>query len=424
MNVLVVGEGIWDDKNSYGNTLSNFFGGPVWENDRFYNFYARSTNPSNKLSVEYFSVTDFDIIKSVFRFKVRSKQFDSSEITKSDHKEAEMINHIHAAKNRDPIYFIHELIWNSHLWLNQDFKQFVKDCKPDIMFAFLATTSLLLPVMSYLKNNTDCKLVLFCADENYQNIALKSPFYRRCYLKKDFVSCIRMADCVYTISEEMSDYYKNEFQINSKVLRKGCEFEKEPKHGLNEPLRFVYAGNLMWGRDDTLARVARTIEKINQNGLKAKLEIYSGTPITPELEKKLNIPDASELMGKRPYDEIKNILHDADVVLHVESFEPEAIELVKYSFSTKITDCLQSGSLVLGIGPKNIASIEYIKKVDGAIAVDEISHIEEKIAEIVNKKDTLAENALLTRQYALNHHEITKVQSGLREDFQHLIDQF
>ena len=423
MNILVVGEAIWDDKNSYGNTLSNFFDGQVWENDRFYNFYGRSTNPCNKLSIEYFSITDFDIIKSVFRFKVRSRRFNSAEITESDHKETEMINHIHAAKNRDPIYFIHELIWNSHLWLHKDFKQFVKDCKPDIMFAFLTNTSLLRPVMSYLKKNTDCKLVLFCTDENYQNIALKSPFYRRCYLKKDFAYCIKTADCVYSISKEMSDYYKKEFNIHSKVLRKGCVFENEPKSKVHDPLRFVYAGNLLWGRDDTLAMVAKAIEKINKTGIKAKLEIYSGTPATPELENKLNIPHASELMGKRPYDEIKNILHDADVVLHVESFEQEAIDLVKYSFSTKITDCLQSGSLVLGIGPKDIASMEYIKKIDGAIAIDEISNIEKKITEIVDQKDSLPEKAVLTRKFALQHHDISHVQSHLRGDFQNLIGQ-
>lgn len=423
MNILVVGEGIWDDNNSYGNTLSNFFGGQVWENDRFYNFYGRSEKPSNSLAIHYLNITDFDIIKSVFRFKVRSRRFDSSEIPASGRNEAEMIHHIHAAKNRDPIYFIHELIWNSHLWLNKDFKQFVKGCKPDIMFAFLGATSLLTPVMAYLKQNTKCKLVLFCPDENYQNIALKAPFYRRCYLKKDFVACLQAADLVYTISEKMSDYYKKEFHIDSKVLRKGCVFENEPKSSVHDPLRFVYAGNLLWGRDDTLEMVAKAIEKINRNGEKAKLEIYSGTPATPALEKKLNVPCASEWMGKRSYDEIKNILHDADVVLHVESFEQEAIDLVKYSFSTKITDCLQSGSLVLGIGPKDIASMEYIKKIDGAIAIDEISNIEKKITEIVDQKDSLPEKAVLTRKFALKYHEIKNVQSQLRGDFQNLIDQ-
>ncbi len=46
-------------------------------------------------------------------------------------------------------------------------------------------------------------------------------------------------------------------------------------------------------------------------------------------------------MGPRSYDEIKHIMHEADVVLHVESFDEKSIETVKYSFSTKIIDCLQ-----------------------------------------------------------------------------------
>lgn len=67
-------------------------------------------------------------------------------------------------------------------------------------------------------------------------------------------------------------------------------------------------------------------------------------------------------MGPRSYDEIKHIMHEADVVLHVESFDEKSIETVKYSFSTKIIDCLQSGSQILGVGPSGIASIEYLKK--------------------------------------------------------------
>lgn len=84
--------------------------------------------------------------------------------------------------------------------------------------------------------------------------------------------------------------------------------------------------------------------------MRASLEIYSTATITEELDKKLNIKDSSRLMGSRPYDEITEILREADIVLHVESFEQKSIDKVRYSLSTKVADCLQSGAFVLGIG--------------------------------------------------------------------------
>ena len=93
-------------------------------------------------------------------------------------------------------------------------------------------------------------------------------------------------------------------------------------------------------------------------------------------------------------------MKNADIVLHVESFEEKQKELVKYSFSTKIIDCLQSGNVVLGIGPSNIASIEYLKKIDGAFVIDDMDNIFDSISKILNEKNILNENAKKTRDFA------------------------
>ena len=114
-------------------------------------------------------------------------------------------------------------------------------------------------------------------------------------------------------------------------------------------------------------------------------------------------------------------MHDADVVLHIESFDRDNIETVRYSFSTKIIDCLQSGNQVLGIGPKGIASIEYLKKVDGAIVVDDQNNIFDVIQQIVLHSDELNENRKLTREYAKKYHEINAVQQSIRKDFEKLM---
>ena len=162
-------------------------------------------------------------------------------------------------------------------------------------------------------------------------------------------------------------------------------------------------------------------EKLNQNGIKARLEIYTASTITEQMKRKLNRGNTSEIRGVKPYEEIKQIMHEADIVLHVESFEKKEIETVRYSFSTKIIDCMQSGTQVLGIGPKGIASIEYLKKVEGVIVIDDKTKIESTVQNISQNENKIIKNALYTRQYALKHHDINDVQKKLREDLEKIL---
>ena len=257
---------------------------------------------------------------------------------------------------------------------------------------------------------------MFIADDVYgaiDNVA----WYRQCYLRKEFEKCIEYSDKLYAVSEEMCELYEQRFNKPVEVLYKGCDLSTEPKGFLNEPIKIVYAGNLYYGRDDTLAELAKALEKINSTKTVAKLEIYTGATITSEIERKLNIVGSSEIMGSRPYNEIKEIMKNADIVLHVESFEEKQKELVKYSFSTKIIDCLQSGNVVLGIGPSNIASIEYLKKIDGAFVIDDMDNIFDSISKILNEKNYIkrkCKKGLVN--FAKENHELTVVREKLKED--------
>lgn len=422
MNILIFDEASWDDKNSFGNTVSNFFCGKAWNDDNFCNFYARKKKPDNKANVSYYNLSATDIVKGFLKFKIKGIFFTSndlkdskSQVDFSSSNEQKKIDKLHANKN-EFIYWGHEQIWRSRLWLNKYFKKFIKDNNPDILFAFATSPYILWPIIKYLKKNTECKVVLLIADEvygSYENYA----FYRRGYLKRELKKCMMVADKLYGISDEMSELYSNRFNKTVSTLYKGCDLSLPPKGYLNPVLRFVYAGNLFWGRDDTLSKVADAIEKINKDGLKATLEIYTGASITEQLKNKLNRGENSKIMGPRPYDEIKCIMHDADVVLHVESFDEKSIETVKYSFSTKIIDCLQSGSQILGIGPSGIASIEYLKKVDGASVITNFSDIISGITNILNSTDDISKNVNETRNYAINKHDISMVQNQLRSEF-------
>lgn len=425
MNILVFNEAAWDDKNSFGNTVSNFFCGETWRNDKFSNFYARKQMPDNRITASYYNLSAMDILKGILKARIQGRTFKTENIDLEQEildfaqdKEKKNIDKLHQNKN-EFIYYGHEQVWRSRLWLNQHFKDFIAANTPDVLFAFATSPYILWPLIQYLKKHTTCKVVLLVADDVYGSYDY-CAFYRRGYLKRELENCILAADKIYGISDEMSVLYEKRFGKPVTTLYKGCDLSVDPKQYLNQPLRFVYAGNLLWGRDDTLVQVAEALEKLNQDGQKAILEIYTGTTITEQLRQKLEKGSSSRIMGSRPYEEIKRIMHEADVVLHVESFEEKQKDTVRYSFSTKIIDCLQSGAQVLGIGPAGIASIEYLKKVDGAMVIDQQGQVGYAVEELIQQSKML-ENAKQTRQYALQKHELNSVQEKLRDEFEKLL---
>ena len=111
----------------------------------------------------------------------------------------------------------------------------------------------------------------------------------------------------------------------------------------------------------------------------------------------------------------------SDIVLHVESFMPDQIKLVRYSFSTKITDCLQSGSVMMAIGPSGVSSIEYPKLIPGAIVVDDLKNLKNEISRIISDPNSLIERARASHMFAEANFEISRVRNRLQNDFIQLI---
>lgn len=115
MKILFVSQAAWDDKNSVGNTLSNWFEGDLWKNYEFLHFYTRKQNPHNRINATYYNLSAIDIIKGILKFKIRGKVFSNLnknfEIIETSqlNKEINQIDKLHSSTNKkDFIYFLHD----------------------------------------------------------------------------------------------------------------------------------------------------------------------------------------------------------------------------------------------------------------------------------------------------------------------------
>ena len=105
-------------------------------------------------------------------------------------------------------------------------------------------------------------------------------------------------------------------------------------------------------------------------------------------------------MGGISYDQVKRVMEESDILLHVEDFHENNIDFCRYSLSTKIADSLMSNRCLLCYGPKEVASIDYIASQECAlVATDEIELLDtlkwiccnpNKLSEIASKALTVA----------------------------------
>lgn len=415
MRVLVVSDIEWSDDNSLGNTMSNLFSGI--KEITVASLYRRTSNPGNILCKKYFRISYVSILKNFFNkekigeyFELDKPIYTKTEVT----NEKKAIGLIHKLKLNKLVYFIEDALFATKKWENQKYKKFLEEFNPDIIFSFAkASKTQLLFEKNILKNLKNCKKVTFVVDDIY------GANHNKKY-KKIIAEQLNLASKVYYITPSLRDEYKEIFGADGEILTKGCDFSLPVVKKENPVKTIVYAGNLLYGRDKTLIKLANAIKEHNEKSEnKLLLKVFSPTIVDNMVIDAMNIDGASQFCGAKPFSEIVEILNKADVVLQVESFDEKQIKIVKHSFSTKITDCMQSGSVLFAIGPKQVASMRAAKEIEGSFTAFCDEDIIKAIKEISNAD--LYENALKTREYAKEHFEINKIQEKLINDFNSII---
>lgn len=414
MRILVLSNIEWSDNNALGNTLSNLFSG-MGDND-IASIYRRNSKPINDVCRKYYKISYTSIIKNFFNKEKIGDYFEVSNMTEkySISSEKKAIGFIHKFNLNRIVYFINDLLFMTRRWENNKFRKFIKDYNPDIVFYFTRSCKVQnLFIRTIKKYVPQCKFVTFVVDDIYAVNNSKKD-------KRIIVEQLNHASKIYAITPSLKRKYEELFDVEIDVLTKGCDFSLPVTKKQNSVKNIVYAGNLLYGREKTLIKLGQEIKKHNENSdSKLLLKVYSPTVVDDSIKNAMNIPGASEFSGAKPYSEIVEIMNSSDVVLHVESFDEEQQKVVKHSFSTKITDCMQSGSVLFSIGPDGLASIEATKSIDGAFCAVNLDEIAETIKQIDDAD--LYERAKSIRAYAIDNFAIEKIQQKLVNDFKEII---
>ena len=183
----------------------------------------------------------------------------------------------------------------------------------------------------------------------------------------------------------------------------------------------LYTGNLLIGRFDTILAVSEALEKINAQGTKILLDVYTGSYIAPEDRDKLS--QYVILHSAVAQSEVFQLQSQADILLFAEAMTGENSQIARLSFSTKLTDYFRWGKCILAIGAGTVAPMEYLKKENAALCATNQAEIYEQLQAVVSQPGVvrqMAENAYLC---GMKNHNRQLIQRKVDQTFQKLMKQ-
>lgn len=425
--ILIVGRTAWTKNNS---TLNNIFNG--YDSEKLAYISIETQFPDTDKCHLFFQLSEIALIRKLLNRKIKTgfklifpEKVENTKNNKAHQHEKSIFSFVR--KHRLILFsFLRELLWSFNGWKTEELDDFIVETNPDCVF-FVGDP---LPLMNKLQNYVVAKAqkpaCVFLMDDIYtyksSNGILKKIYKRM--LRKHSGRMIKNCQLHYAISPKMKKEYDEIFGIDSILLTKGIDFDSvtfEPKNVIT-PIKMVYMGKLIYGRDNTLFSIVEAIKKINKSGVKIQLYIYTTDLLNRATKKKLEVENSSFLMEPVAYSEVEKTLKEYDLVLFVESFVKKYRNTAYLSFSTKVVDYLASSRAIVAVGPSDSAPISYLEENDAAIIVSEINKLEEKLRFITNNPDIVSEYALKGFQIGEKNHDIARLNDLLLTSLQTLFN--
>ena len=392
--VLIVSRGVWDDAGT-ASTLSNIF--QNYDSAKLSQIYIETKKPNTRLCHSFFQISEFSLIKKLYKWGTKTgRRVDASYVENQDvaRKEADTMQYVRG--HRSFAYnILRELLWHFNGWKTKELRSFISEENPDVLWLTGSPLILLNRLSQYVVKQAGKPYCIYEMDDVYSYKKCGwNPFkyVYRFFLRRRVRSLVKGAGQVFVISPKMKKEFDRIFGIDSIVLTKGIDFSSVAYHPYepHNPVQMVYMGQVIYDRLSSLELIGRALDEINKDEKMIILNIYTNNPIESTRKEHLTENDSVFFHPPVPYNEVKDVIEQNDVVVFVESLNDKYRDIARLSFSTKITDYLASGKCIFAVGPQDIAPIEYLKDNDAALVAHGYDELKSNL-QVLLRPESIAE---------------------------------
>lgn len=399
--VLIVTVNPLSTTSNNGKTYASFFKG--YPKEHLAQLYFHREIPTSDVCENYYKISDEDRINN---FLGRSENIGRKIYREAKEERLIPENTNNKLKKSSMVRFIRSLLWLSLDLKKNDVKSWLDKIDPEIIFFCGGNANYLYNNVLKLSQKYNAKIIYYITDDYVLPYFSFNIFnlINRIWTQNVFKKMCRNSSLILTIGDKMTRVYKEKYGIESKKIMNLVEFKEieiSNKVLKNNDLKFVFTGGLHSNRWKTLSLIGRSLERIEKQGFRGNLEIYSQYQPEEKILKEINNKNYSKHCGSLDLEGVKKILNNADVLVHVESFDRSSQIITYLSVSTKIPEYMSSGKCILAIGPKDVASVEYLLETKSGFVITSVDNedIDNMIIDIFqnpDKRNCYIEQALLT----------------------------
>ena len=383
--VLIISHNPIGNVDNIGITLRNLFS--TFSKDELCQLYLRDQECNFDVCENYYCFKETAVLKSLLKrhsetgyVKVKNDDPEVDSVDDND-KNSGLKNFVYefGRKRTQYIYAIRNFVWRHSNWYSQELKEWLKVQKPTVIFFCAGDYSFLFEIVEKIAKELNIPVVTYYVDEYYfvkelneKLVHIDSSDYKTCFKR-----IYEMAKQNFCISESMCETYSREFGKDAKPLMNSViPNTLNDSFKLKDKVEVRYFGNISYGRSDSLSKLSSIFAKLNQsNKRQFNFEIYSGETNSAFIAEFTKNKDVN-FKGRLSPEEVTKDIANSDILVVVESFDEANRNTVKHSVSTKIPDSLNSGKLVLALGPSDVEAINYLKRNNAALVLDNLDEAE------------------------------------------------
>jgi hypothetical protein len=253
--------------------------------------------------------------------------------------------------------------------------RWVRDFLPDVVFSPLGGSTRWIALVDRIAAGVQAPVVPFFGDDWPEVIYRFSGWVAvpRSVLARRLRRVLSTSPLLACGSDEMAREYGQRYGIPAEGFMRCVPIAQDrpaPPNG-TAPLRLLYVGGLHLRRWEVLDRLGDALARLRDEGVPASLSIYAPAGDVAQCRERLARPGVVEVVGTLMAADVPATLAAADILVHVESFDEEVARYTRLSLSTKIPEYLASGRPLLMIGPRGLASLEYVRRCRAGLVVNQ-----------------------------------------------------
>lgn len=234
----------------------------------------------------------------------------------------------------------------------------------------------ILRVANRIANLMDRKIVVHTLDDWFTTGKKMSDYLKRMVLKRILSKAIS-----FSASPAMTERLRELFSCESTFISNCAPFIDEQIETKEEVIgcKLLYVGNLTPSRYLALAELANLL-KMPEYLPSEKIDIYA----PPE-----QIEEYGEVFGDNvvlhnsvEQKEVAKLISGAKIVLHIESFDEDCHDFIKFSLSTKIAEYTSFGKPIIYYGPLDVGVARFLIDNEIGEAFDDVVLAASKIRDL------------------------------------------